>query len=95
MILQFNGYDRHTQDLSKQQDGDQLLEVWTGDIDFDYVDRATYFTKVCQESCLSVEWIGGQYVYALNDHYLEDIEPTTTLPTDLELYRLLQTVVNG
>ena len=95
MILEFNGFDRRVGITDQQQDGDQLLEVWTGDIDFDYVDRATYFTEVCRESCLSVEWVDGLFVYALNDHYLEDIEPTTDLPTDEELYSLLQTVVNG
>lgn len=95
MILEFNGFDRTTGDTTNQQDGATLLEVWTGDIDFDYVDRATYFTEICEHSCLSVEWVGGQYVYALNDQYLEDINPSTDLPTDQELYSLLETVVNG
>ncbi len=95
MIIEHNGFDRTTQDITGISEGSCVLEVWTNDVEFtSELPRGTYFRRGGQESCLAVEVIGGKFVYAINDEYL-GLPPVDSIPTDETLYGMLSELIYG
>lgn len=97
MIIELNNFNRTIQNVEDIAIGSDVLEVWSGDVVFESsVKRASYFKSNPIYHCVIVSVVdNNQYRFAFDDEYVDDQYPiTSTLPTDTELYQILQELMN-